>query len=527
MKRSLATVIVLVLAGSNVVSGAEVTTNGAGGGRWSEAATWRGKAVPAPTDDVVIRKGDEVIFDRDDDGKVTCQKLFIDPKGALVFRTESGKQVFCAGDQVEARGPIKLDGTRSAKDFLELRLVGDTNAKRTVKLLEGAALVVWGEKTMPKGRRNVAITCPKGGEKKEEIPGLVDAGTAAMLDLQRAEIANVVVRAKGIDNTDSKPNEKVNIVGNRFTTRGQGLPMAGMPGLVTCDGCDTPLVAKNSFECVADKPIQQLRAIHIHGSPLAELRDNTVLGAFHYGICLAFQDTASLTGNTIEKCLVGFHAGYGLNNIIKQTTLSGCQTGLEFVYTQSAVAEDNSVEGAQTAVRVQHSTPQFTNLQVDKLAKDGVALLYQEGGAVTLINCNVTSSQVKIEKLPAKAEQALVTVLNYLVVRVKDAPADAVVEVRTSKPALQPKAADPNVSNAPALLFEDFTPLPQTLSSLLVRSWVIGTDGKTVPAPEYTLNVVQLGKERKVLKSMNVQPKDSWFRAKPNDPTPTLEVSLK
>src|SRR5262249_22113312 len=33
---------------------AEVSTNGTGGGPWSDPATWKTKAVPAPEDDVVI-----------------------------------------------------------------------------------------------------------------------------------------------------------------------------------------------------------------------------------------------------------------------------------------------------------------------------------------------------------------------------------------------------------------------------------------------------------------------------------------
>src|SRR5262245_52791577 len=63
---------------SSVVRAGEITTNGTGGGAWSEPATWRGGAVPKPDDEVTIRKGDAVVFDRNDDGKITCAKLFID-----------------------------------------------------------------------------------------------------------------------------------------------------------------------------------------------------------------------------------------------------------------------------------------------------------------------------------------------------------------------------------------------------------------------------------------------------------------
>ena len=55
-------------------------------------ATWRGNAVPKTDDEVTIRKGDLVVFDRNDDRKATCQKLFIDPQGALKFKSSPTQQ---------------------------------------------------------------------------------------------------------------------------------------------------------------------------------------------------------------------------------------------------------------------------------------------------------------------------------------------------------------------------------------------------------------------------------------------------
>ena len=43
---------------------AEITTNGTGGGPWSDPATWRGKAVPKAEDEVTIRKDVEGRRDR-------------------------------------------------------------------------------------------------------------------------------------------------------------------------------------------------------------------------------------------------------------------------------------------------------------------------------------------------------------------------------------------------------------------------------------------------------------------------------
>ena len=52
-------------------------------------------------------------------------------------------------------------------------------------------------------------------------------------------------------------------------------------------------------------------------------------------------------------------------------------------------------------------------------------------------------------------------------------------------------------------------------------------ESKVVPAPEYTLNVLEPGSEPgakpRILKSVKVKPDETWFRAKPNEPKPTVE----
>src|SRR5205823_6589749 len=86
----------LVLAGAARPSAAaEVTSNGTGGGAWSDPATWRGNAVPGSGDDAVIARDDAVVFDRNDDGKVTCRQLLLDPAGKLTFKAGAGKVVMC------------------------------------------------------------------------------------------------------------------------------------------------------------------------------------------------------------------------------------------------------------------------------------------------------------------------------------------------------------------------------------------------------------------------------------------------
>src|SRR5262249_5286479 len=136
-----------------------------------------------------------------------------------------------------------------------------------------------------------------------------------------------------------------------------------------------------------------------------------------------------------------------------------------------------------------------------------------------------------LPKVLPKADKPFVTAMHYFILKVHgEVPDDSEVEVRTSNLKVAPGAADLNVRNSPAPLVGRRTPLPESLSPLILRAWVLDKDGKTVPTPEYNVRVLapaQDGKERKVLKSLTVKPDAKWFRAKPNDPAPTLEVNLK
>jgi len=86
---------------SHSTRAAEITSNGKGGGAWSNPAAWLGQNVPGPDDDAVIQKGDIIDFDRDDDGKVTCRKLLIDPRGAFRLKAGQGKVTCCLAGPVE------------------------------------------------------------------------------------------------------------------------------------------------------------------------------------------------------------------------------------------------------------------------------------------------------------------------------------------------------------------------------------------------------------------------------------------
>ena len=152
MKAVVSLLLTACAAGSAV--SAEITSNGTGGGLWSDPATWHGRQVPGPRDDVAIRKYDVVSFDRIDETEPSCHRLQIDPKGVLQFKVNAGRVVCTLPDVVESFGTIKLDGTRSVKDHLELRLTGD---RRRLILRKGAGLLLYGHAQSPPGKKNVSV----------------------------------------------------------------------------------------------------------------------------------------------------------------------------------------------------------------------------------------------------------------------------------------------------------------------------------------------------------------------------------
>ncbi|MCC7418862.1 MAG: hypothetical protein IT428_01145 [Planctomycetaceae bacterium] len=95
---------------------------------------------------------------------------------------------------------------------------------------------------------------------------------------------------------------------------------------------------------------------------------------------------------------------------------------------------------------------------------------------------------------------------------------------------LAPGATDPNVRNAPAAVASNgFTPLPKSLEPIILRSWMHDKDGKLAPAPTYELRLLApTGSEqemRKVIKALPVTPAPEWYRVKPNELKPTVELT--
>ena len=522
MKTRILIAVCLFLA-CEAARAAEVSSNGVGGGAWSDPATWRGKAVPGPKDDVVIQKHDVVTFDRDDDGKTSCAKLLIDPKGVLQFKTGAGKVVCVVSEGVETFGALKLDGTRAASDALELRLVGETAERRKVKVGRGGGLLLYGRPDLPKERRNVTLTCPQPAGVKDELPAVVEVGSGGALDCQRARIDHFKLIAKKLDNTGAKANERCNVIGCVFTGQGR----------VSCEECDTPVLAKNVFEYRGPRELQEA-AITAVTSPLAEIKGNTVRGGFQIGISVHRQADSVLAGNTVAKCKFGVIGGGGLPNLmVKDLIVRGCETGLRLEGSNGGVLENVTITGAKLGFHQQNSNFQLTNFRLKELDPKGVGILW-ESGTLKLLNCDVRPEQIKLvppPNLPPTHPQVPITALQYVFVGVKGAPAGALVEVRTkdAKPAAD--VPDPNVRNSPAPIVNGLSPSPGSLNCLIVQGWSLDLKAKLLPAPEYTVRILgpaaKEGEARPLLKTITCRPAPSVFMEGAADPTPTLEVSLK
>jgi parallel beta-helix repeat protein len=527
MTRTAILAAALMLCG--YASGAEVTTNGVGGGPWSDGATWKGGKAPAADDDVVIRKGDVVTFDRNDDGKVTCQKLFIDPKGGMKFKTGAGKIVFCCAAGIESYGPITLDGSKAATDFLELRFVGPEPANRTAKFLKGSALTTRGKQGLPKDGRNVMISSPPFADpKKDPIPATVtvsEGGTT--VDLQHAEFASVKFVVTNIDSTGAKVGEKLTVIGNKFTGFGR----------FAASTCDTATIIGNSFGH-PDLKRREGQAIYVYDSPLSEVKDNVVTGGFDHGIFVTHAPDYVVSGNTVENCGHGVYSGFGTGNAIARNTVRSCDLAYVLYYTHRVIMEDNLAEGAKHAVSTAHATAQITTLRIAKPSTKDAALHVisdaNSKGQIVLLNCGLKAADVKLELGEARKEGTPhpVVTMEYLVVSVKNAPADAEIEVRATG-----EKDVTVVRNSPAPLTKGLTPLPQppgtpiTVAPLIVRSWSLDADGKVDLSPLYSVRVVgppeKPGAERKVLAFMSATPSEKWYRPKVDDPAPTLEVTVK
>lgn len=512
-----------LLLALNPAFGEEVHSNARGGGPWSETTTWFGKKIPSATDTVVIAAKDAITFDRDDKETVSCKSLAIDPNGMLILQKGGGKRRMNVAGPIESYGTIRLDGTGSDEDSLELRLVSEAPEERYIVLQANSSLILNGREGLAEGRCNVTLSSLGKAFDPTPMLGWITAGSAAkggrcLIDLQRANVVNIQINACGIDNTGSKSNERLNLVQNRFD---------GM-ARVNFTGCDTPTIAKNQFTRPKG-PALNAPAINLMGCPLAEIQENTIKGPFSSGMQVSGE--CSAIGNIIEQCGYGIQ-WQGSNAIIKQNTMRDCAIGIRLDKTSGTVEECAIENPGNTGIQAHASNTQLTNVSVTGLSTNAVALSLAAESSLTLLNCNIQTNHVSSLKPVNSALQTM----NFVVVKVKgQMPPGTVVELTTAHPSkpLKEGAMDLNIRNSPAMFFANgMTSLPglENQTPLIVRSWSINRVGKPVAPPEYKLSLFQPAQKPdekpKLLKSINVTPDATWFRPKPSEPVPTLEVEL-
>lgn len=513
----------LLLGCATLASAKEITSNGLGGGRWSDTTTWRGGAVPGAEDEVVVGARDTVVFDRNDTEGATCKQLILDPNSNFAFQSGLGKRTLTVNGSIEAFGSIKMHAAAKT-DEMEIRLAGATDAERVIKLGRGAALLLLGRPDLPNGKRNVSITVTAPPVSKG-VPAQADitAGDRVMLDLQYAQLDNVAIGATGIDNTGAQPNERCNFVGNLFT---------GYARLALAT-CDTPIISRNEFQGQKGATIRP-SGIVVSSCPLAEIKGNHLTGAYAIGINVMSSE-GSVSDNTVEGAIQGivWHTGAAM---LKHNTLRGCKTGLS-LRTTTGSAEDTTLDNCDLPLNVAAAKVQLTTVVITNPPK--TALMESVSSSVGLLNCNIKPEQMKSVRdaaLPriVGSEDPAVETLAFLVVGLKGTvPRNAQVQVVTSAPAkpIAPGAMDMNVRNSPARVRVDgSTPLPQSLTPLIVKAWMMDDDGKVAPAPEYTINVLEpaaeTGAKPRILKTVKVKPDETWFRPEPNAQKPTLEITL-
>lgn len=502
----------------------EIHSNGFGGGRWSEPATWRGGMVPTAEDDAVIAARDTVVFDRDDSVKPTCKQLILDPKSNLTFQGGLGKRTLTVDGPVEIYGAFKMTA-QAAGDEMALQLSAAAAADRTVKVERGGALLVSGRPFAPGSQPNARLTVTAPPEGKVAASAEVTIANKGAIELQNAWIHQTIITVNGIDNTGAKPNERCNLLGNLFTAQ----------ATVSLAGCDSAVVARNTFEA-REGARPKAAAIRATSCPLTEIRENQVNGPYWFGIELMTSECV-VSGNRVRNCTTGI--SYTRSQmLLKSNRIHNCNIGIRTTLV-SGISEELTLEQCPLPALVEASTLQLSGVRLVRPADKPDSNIRLADGSLQLINCDLQPTDISVVNTqPSKSgsETAVpaVQAMAMLVVKLTGAvPRNVKVALRTARPEVPPAAGalDLNVRNSPAPVRADgTTPLPSTLVPLIAKSWSLNASGVAAESPGYILDVLgppnDPGTPPVVLKSLPVKPESSWFRPSPNDPEPTLEVSL-
>ena len=508
----LAVVLILAFCAMDTCR-AERQSNGIGGGNWSDPGSWRENQLPAPTDTVVIVTGDTITFDADHPTNSSCASLLLDPQATLDFKSDAARHIMRVSGPIESYGAIKLDAGRSPQSRMELILDAPSESNRVIRLQRNGVLLALGVR-LPGSARNVAITAKAPAETTEPETATIQASAANTLELNRTILSNIIVTATGIDNTGAKPNERLNLLENRFVNQAR----------IVVTYSDSPAIRRNIFDGIPGAVISQ-PAIYLNVCKLAQAEGNVITGLYATGIVLATDTESSLTENTIVGATRGLYV-HGRSSMLKRNIIEDSAPAIHLDSAAEAVLEDTTIRGPALAIRAVNSSAQITNMRVLDSTESNI-LVRVAASRLTILNTPITVDRLKFDS------NGSVSAMNYIVVRVKGRlPKDATLEARTAASSGGPPKgkADLNVRNSPVPISPaGLTPLPVSGKALIVQSWAC-VNNRPLPSPFYDLNVMAPGATPdappRLLKSIVVEPKPAWYRDDANQPEPTVEITL-
>lgn len=191
---------------------------------------------------------------------------------------------------------------------------------REIRLKKGAALTLMGKAKLPDGKRNVHVQAKPPAVKPDmpapTVGNLVNKEGNVSIEFRNARFDDLNIYFTSLDNTGSKPGERVNVAGCRFGGRAR----------MTFNSCDTPIIT----DCVFDETVEGYSSmpyagIHLYVSALAEVK-NCVFRGRYYGVMGQVQNESVVTSCLFEKCYAGVY-WYGTNGMLKDLTIRDCDVG--------------------------------------------------------------------------------------------------------------------------------------------------------------------------------------------------------
>lgn len=495
----------------------ETHSNGLGGGRWSDPASWHDGRVPSASDHVVISTGDEIRFDAGIRNEPNCAALSIDPRGVLGFRLDDKPHRLTVAGPVKSYGILRVDASDAPRSRATLRLAAEREDDRVLRLRRGSALLLYGPETGDPDRHGLAIEAaePTGAA----ATGLIEASGKVMLDLSRVALRGIRLQISEIDNTGFDPAQRLNLTANAFLD-GAGLSLRS---------CDTAKIHQNRFIDTPETP-PKATAVRLEGNSLTSFRENLIRG-YAVGLEAVREVDAAVGDNRISDSGTGMILRQVQNVMIRGNHLTDCSTGV-LADRSSGVIDTLSVRGAALGIDLHRSTLQLSNLNIRDRPEEAVPLRLIQASA-TLLNANIAPDEIRMEGNRPN-DEFWVRKMEYLVLKVTGkVPEKAVVQIRTAEVSggAPEGRADLNVRNSPARLSpEGWTPFPRSLRPLVLRSWWIDAEKRVRDAPFYDLSILPvLDRAEETpgpLYQQVLEPSDDWFRPDPNERKPTLEVNI-